>query len=271
MTSSFPTKILIVEDERIIAKVLQKQLTEMSYQVIGTATSGEEAVQLAASQRPEVILMDIHLGSDGIDGVEAAELIRRQSDVPIVYLTAHSDPATLARAKITGPHGYVLKPYENQNLQIAIDFAIYKSKMDRQLRQNEQWLATTLGSIGDGVIATDAEGKVRFLNAEAEQLTGWSQAEAKGADVREVFRIVHEQTRQPVTNPAIEALAKGECVNLPVNTLLIARDGTERPIDDSAAPVKELNGAVSGSVLVFRDITEKSICVKRRRWKRSGD
>ena len=101
--------------------------------------------------------MDISLGA-GIDGVEAADCIRKQLDVPVVYLTANSDDATLQRAKLTDPFGYVLKPYEDKDLQTAIEIGLYRHKMERRLRENEQWLAATLGSIGDGVIATDERG-----------------------------------------------------------------------------------------------------------------
>ena len=250
------TSILVVEDERIIAKGIEKRLKVLGYAVAGSAATGEEAVRKAAELRPDMVLMDISLG-DGIDGVEAAGRIRRRADIPVVFLTAFSDDATLHRAKLTEPFGYILKPYEDKDLQIAIEMGLYKHKMDRRLRENEQWLAATLGSIGDGVIATDERGRVRFMNALAEYLTGWAQADALDRDVREVFRIVDEKTRTPVPNPALDALARGEPVTLAPDTILIDRGGAERPIEDSAAPIRGVNGAVSGAVLVFRDITER--------------
>ena len=251
-----PATILVVEDERIIAKSLAKQLKALGYVVAGSASTGEEAVQMAVELRPNLILMDINLGS-GIDGVEASGLIRKQVDVSVVFLTAHSDEATLQRAKLTEPHGYVLKPYEDIDLRTAIEMGLYKHKMDRRLRENEQWLAATLGSIGDGVIATDEQGRVRFMNALAEQMTGWTGADALGTGVAEVFHIVEEKSRRPVLNPALDALQKGEPVTLAPDTILIDRAGGECPIDGSAAPIRDVNGNVSGAVLVFRDITER--------------
>jgi PAS domain S-box-containing protein len=250
------TAILIVEDEQIISKAIEKRLKRLGYAVAGVAHTGNEAVEKAVELRPDLILMDINLGS-GIDGVEAAGLIRQRMDAPVVFLTAHSDEATLQRAKITEPHGYVLKPYEDSDLRTAIEIGMYKHRMDRRLRENEQWLAATLGSIGDGVIATDEVGRVRFMNALAERLTGWTQADALGLGVTEVFRIVGEKTREPVPNPVLEALKKGEPVTLVAGTLLIAKGGSERPIDDSAAPIRDVNGNVSGVVLVFRDDSER--------------
>lgn len=127
----------------------------------------------------------------------------------------------------------------------------------RELRESRESLRVTLSSIGDAVITTDAEGLVTFLNPVAEALTGWANADAAGKPLDAVFRIVNESTRATVQNPATRALREGVVVGLANHTLLIARDGAERPIDDSAAPIKDEAGAVSGVVLVFRDITER--------------
>jgi len=128
---------------------------------------------------------------------------------------------------------------------------------DRTSRDQAELLRITLASIGDGVIATDAAGRVTFLNGVAEALTGWDQAAAAGRPLEEVFRIVHEHTREPVENPALRALRDGQPVALANHTALIARDGTEHLIDDTAAPVRADDGTVVGSVLVFRDVTER--------------
>jgi two-component system, cell cycle sensor histidine kinase and response regulator CckA len=251
-----PASIFVVEDEKIIAKGLESQLKDLGYSMAGTASSGEEAVRRSIALRPDLILMDINLG-EGMDGIDAATAIRKEIDVPVVFLTAFSDEATIERAKRTNPDGYILKPYEDKDLQTVIEIGLYKHRSDRRLRENEQWLAATLGSIGDGVIATNESGQVRFMNPLAEQLTGWKQDKAMNRDVQSVFNIVDERTRQPVANPAIMALATGEVALLAPDTILIDQAGSERPIDDSAAPIRDVNGAVSGAVLVFRDITER--------------
>jgi PAS domain S-box-containing protein len=247
--------ILVVEDERIIARGIEKQLKMMGYAVAGLASNGEEAVRKAIALRPDLILMDINLGVS-IDGVEATARIRKQMDVPVVYLTANSDDATLRRAMLTDPFGYVLKPYEDKDLRTAIEIGLYRHKTEWRLRENEQWLAATLSSIGDGVIATDERGRVVLMNTLAEQMTGWRQADALGKDVQEVFQIIEEASRQPVPNPVLSALAKGERTKLAPGTLLIDKAGVERPIDDCASPIRAMNGKVSGVVLVFRDISE---------------
>jgi PAS domain S-box-containing protein len=127
----------------------------------------------------------------------------------------------------------------------------------RQLAlSRREWLRVALHSIGDAVIATDGKGFVLLMNPVAEELTGWTTAEAKGRCLQEVFRIINERTRQPVEDPCGTVLATGHIVGLANHTVLISRDGTERPIDDSAAPIKNDDGEILGVVLVFRDATE---------------
>ena len=120
-----------------------------------------------------------------------------------------------------------------------------------------EWLRVTLSSIGDAVITTDPQGRVTMLNPIAQELTGWTQQDAVGLDLTEVFHIVNQETREVVENPALRALREGVVVALANHTVLIAQDGTERNIDDSAAPIKSDAGEVAGAVLVFRDITER--------------
>jgi len=123
--------------------------------------------------------------------------------------------------------------------------------------QQREWLRVTLTSIGDAVITTDIDGRVSFLNPVAEKLTGWRDAEARGRPLDEVFRIINEESRQPAPNPALRALREGVIVGLANHTLLVSRDGTERPIDDSAAPIRDGDNEVNGVVLVFRDVSER--------------
>lgn len=128
---------------------------------------------------------------------------------------------------------------------------------EQVLAEEQERLRITLSSIGDAVIVTDVQGRVTFLNGVAEALTGWPLAEAIGRPLPAIFCIINEQTRQAVDNPALRALREGTVVGLANHTLLIARDGTERPIDDSAAPMRGKSGGMVGAVLVFRDVTER--------------
>jgi hypothetical protein len=171
-------------------------------------------------------------------------------------VTAHADEATLDRARITEPYGYLLKPFEERELRTAIELALYKHQAEYRLRASERRYATTLASIGDAVIATDAQGFVTFMNPVAEKTTGWSLAEARTRPLAEVFCIIHEQTRAPVENSVERALRDRNVIGQTNPTVLISRDGKEVVIDHSAAPILDDNGAITGAVLVFRDITE---------------
>jgi len=142
-------------------------------------------------------------------------------------------------------------------LQNARSIDLARRRAEAALHKQSEWLRVTLSSIGDGVISTDAEGRVSFMNDVAESLTGWTRDEASGRALDEVFRIVNESTRQGVENPAMRVLREGAIVGLANHTVLIAKDGTERPIDDSAAPISDETGRIAGCVLVFRDVTER--------------
>jgi PAS domain S-box-containing protein len=142
-------------------------------------------------------------------------------------------------------------------LQNANAIFLARQRAERELAAEREELRTTLASIGDAVISTDAAGRVKYINAVAEALTGWTQAEAAGRPLPEVFQICHETTREPAEDPALRALREGVVAGLANHTVLIARDGTERPIDDSAAPMLDESGAPIGVVLVFRDVSER--------------
>jgi len=143
-----------------------------------------------------------------------------------------------------------------ESVSRAIALGVERKLGEAALAESEAWLATTLSSIGDAVVATDERGRVRFLNPIAEGLTGWGRAEAAGRPIEEVFQIVNEYTREPAEHPVQKVLREGLVVGLANHTVLIAKGGAETPIEDSAAPIRDRQGAVAGVVMVFRDVTE---------------
>lgn len=160
-------------------------------------------------------------------------------------------------------------PTETDRLLLGIGtnqtaIVLQRKQAESALEEERKWLRVTLSSIGDAVIATDAKGRVTFMNGVAESLTGWSIKEAQGRSLSDVFCIVNEYTRETGVNPALRALSEGITIDLGNHTVLIARDGTERPIDDSAAPIRDGTNAPTGAVLVFRDLTERRRAEERR-------
>jgi len=249
-------KILIVEDENIVALDIQNQVESLGYTVAAAVRSGERAIEKVDETRPDLVLMDTQL-SGSRDGIQAAEHIHDRFDLPVIYLTAYADEETLQRAKVTEPYGYILKPFEARELHSAIEIALYKHAMEKKLRESRHWLAATLTSIGDAVIVTDETGRIKFMNPVAEVLTGWSSCEAVGIEAGQVLHLIQEKTNLPIPSPVEQVLDQGMTVNLPEGTGLVARNGKEIPIDDSAAPIRDEQGRITGVVLVFRDTTER--------------
>ncbi|MBI3260631.1 MAG: PAS domain S-box protein, partial [Ignavibacteriae bacterium] len=254
---SSPLNILIVEDENIVALDLKSILTYLGYKVVGITGYGEEAVTMIHSLKPDAVLMDIGLRGT-MDGVEAARIIREEMNTPVIFITANADAATLNRAKITEPYGFILKPFDEREIQTTLEMAFFRYKTDQELRESRRWLATTLQSIGDAVIATDELGNVKFMNSIAEKLTEWTQTEAIGKPLPEIFVIVNDSTRDSVINPVEIVLKEGRTVGLANHTVLISKEGREYNIDDAAAPIyNNSKDSIIGVVLTFRDITEK--------------
>ena len=248
-------QILVVEDEAIIARDLQQSLARLGYAVPASARSGPEALALLEQSTPHLILMDIGLKGP-MDGIELAHAVRARWDVPIIFLTSYSDEQTVERAKATGPYGYLIKPFREGELRITIEVALNKHAIDASLARRERWYSTTMDSIGDAMIATDSEERITYMNAVAESVTGWSRQEAQGKVLREVFRLLNDRG-QVLECPVGQALRKGFAVQLPVNTQLLAKCGNGRDVDDSAAPIIDVQGETLGGVVVFRDITER--------------
>jgi two-component system cell cycle sensor histidine kinase/response regulator CckA len=250
-------RILVVEDEAIVAMDISVRLRALGYEVVGPASTGAEALGLAEASRPDLVLMDIMLRS-GMDGVEAARLIREATGAPVVYLTAYADDSTLRRAKVAEPLGYLLKPFEERELRTTIETALYKHRTEVRLRESERWLATTLRSIGDAVIAADERGRVKLINPAAEGLTGWPQDEALGRDLGEVFQLADEATgRRVEPTTGLAADARHAVAARQSDALLLSRDGRSTPVETSASVITDEKGGFRGSVLIFKDISER--------------
>jgi two-component system cell cycle sensor histidine kinase/response regulator CckA len=247
--------VMVVEDEQLIAKDIADTLTKLGYDVTGTVASGEECVESARSRRPDLVLMDIHLEGE-MDGVRAAELLRERFDVPVVFLSAYADDKTLDRAKLTGPLGYLLKPFRKSELKSAVEVGLYRHQLERQLRERERWFSTTLRAIGDAVITVDAERRIEFMNRAAEALLGRAERDARGAPLAEIARLLNEKTREPIDDPVSLALDRKQVIRIPPHTVLVAGQ-RELPVEDSIAPILGQRGEQLGAVIVMRDVSER--------------
>src|ERR1051325_3053040 len=245
------TKIMVVEDEGVVAADLNQSLTALGYQVSASARSGEDAERVAGQSPPDLVLMDIRLNG-GIDGIEAANRIREQYDVPVVFLTAHADEPTLQRAKATSPFGYILKPYEERVLHTTIEIALYRHKTEARIKQVEAWLAAILESIGDAVVATDRWGLISFINAAASAATGWDRTEAFGKSLGEVFPLLDAALMNEIKSPVGRVVFDETVFHSDTPLILLGHDKAEHPVAYTASPIRDHQGKITGVVWVFR-------------------
>jgi len=249
------TRVLVVEDEIIVARDIGNMLLGIGYEVVSVVSTAKEAVLTARIERPDIVLMDILLQGERT-GVNAAEQIYRNFNIPIVYLTAYADEITLQSAKRAEPFGYLLKPFEERELQTTIEIALYKFKIEMKMRNRERLLSTILKSIDDGVIATGREGMITFMNPLAEILSGWKQIQALGKPVNDVFKVRSEKTKKKHEIPIGKILA-GKQVKFKSEAVLISKRGREIPIEHRVTPIKEDTGKIAGIVLTFTDISRR--------------
>ena len=197
---------------------------------------------------------------DGVsagDGGSAADAIRRDYDVPIVCLNSQTDLAAMAQANAGQTFADVGRAFDERDLAMKIELARSTHQNEGQIRQQQEWLRVTLNSIGDAVIATDADGRMSFLNPVAESLTGWKAEEAVGQPFECVFRIVNELTGETAEDPVARVLREGRSAGLANHAALMNKDGSKVPIEDSSSPILDARGKVIGAVVVFHDVTEK--------------
>ncbi|HVT92754.1 MAG TPA: sigma 54-interacting transcriptional regulator [Bryobacteraceae bacterium] len=239
-------RILIVEDERVTAEDLREILTQLGHTVTAVVSTAVDAIREAEQGSPDLALMDIHIQGD-MDGVEAARILRRRFDIPVVYLTAHADLETLSRARLAEPLGYVIKPFQETELQASVEMALYKQRIDRESKQRQRQLSGTLNAIGEGVISIDCQEAVTLLNSAAEAWTGWKEAEALGRKLEEVFRLRPPERLEPIRR----VLSAGRVTSLEPRSMLAGRNGEERAVAGSVAPVWGHTGSLSGAVIVF--------------------
>ncbi|TVR73021.1 MAG: GGDEF domain-containing response regulator [Spirochaetaceae bacterium] len=245
-------RVLIVEDEKIIALDLQRRLEKFGYRVVALCATAEEAVEAALEYLPDIILMDIMLGGER-DGVDAAIEIKQKKNIPIVFLTAYADDKTVDRAKRAEPVGYVLKPFKERELQTTIDIALYKADVDRKLQEQEQLFETIFDTMNDGLIAVDLEQNVKFLNPVAATLIGTSGESAVNTPLNGLFSIFDDHSELAAAIP-FSAVIKGSNTFKFENVFLQTEQGGRVHISGTISPIKTEFG-VEGALVTFRDVT----------------
>ncbi len=236
-------RILVVEDEHIVALDIKMHLEKYGYQVPTTCPSGEEALEKIEEVDPVLVLMDIKLQGH-LDGLETAEVIRSRYRTPVILLTAYADEDTIQRAKLSQPFAYIIKPFEERELRTAIVIALYRHEMEQKVSDREKLFSTTLNSIGDGVVVTDPDSTITFANPVARRMLG-----------REAGSLV---------GLSLDAIATLEERDLPAGdgerrpqTFLMASEAPDLPVEYTVTPLLDESGRSAGSVWVFRDVSRR--------------
>ena len=223
-------KIVVVEDEGLIAADLESRLKAAGYSVTGTADSAPQALKLIRATSPDLVLMDIRIKGD-MDGIQVADQVRQEFDVPVVYLTAYEDRGTLERASQTQAFGYIKKPIASSSLRGSIEMAIAKHRHERDLRAQRDWLAASFSAVPYAVLVTDGSGRIRYVNSQAEELTGWNAEQALGHPSRELLRLFYRESGNPLEDFVPVAMLQGETIPLPSGVWLKGSECRNYAID----------------------------------------
>lgn len=263
--------ILIVEDDAVIGAHLSETLACLGYATAGPCATGEEAVAAAGALGLDLVLMDIGL-TGAVDGIDAARQLRAQFDLPVVFLTAHADAATLARAKLAEPLGYLTKPCSAPALQAALETALHKHLMDRRLRESETLFRNFVQQASDAFVLTDEAGRVAVWNGSAERLTGRTAAAAIGRPLAEIqYQLLPAGQQTPDGQALLQttmhtALQTGAApfIGQPLEAVYQHADGQRKAVVQHAFSIRTARGYRLG--FTIRDDTQRRQAEQEREW-----
>jgi PAS domain S-box-containing protein len=247
------TSILIVEDEVIIAENLNLRLLNLGYDTLPYANTGKKALDILSKNTPDLVLMDIRIKGD-MDGIETAKTITEKYSIPIIYLTSLSDETTVSRAKKTGAYGFIAKSTSINNLYTTIEMAIYRNRMEVQVKEKDEILSVTLKSISDAVIGSELDGTIISWNKGAFDIFGYELYEVVGKNLS-----ILTPTSYPNEMPEnLDKIANGIVLDH-YDTLRINKNGDLLNISIKISPIKNIKGKITGVSIIANDISEKKM------------
>ncbi len=247
-----PKKVLIVEDEGVVALSLKSTLSKMGYSIAGIAVTGKEALKIAMETHPDVILMDIHIKGD-IDGIQTTEELHKVTDIPVIYLTAYSDEETLSRALRTNGHSYLVKPFNPRELYSNIEFAIYKRRLKEKIGNSREKLELFLSRSSDCGLIIDLCHRVVFANPSSEQFTGYAIAELTGKNIFALLNLAASR-KEESDDDTIHRILSMEVIHyLPRSGIITMKNGKMRSVSLKAGIIREEENEMKNILLLMKD------------------
>ena len=243
-------RMLVVEDESIVAKDIQQTLIRLGYDVPATASSAQNAYARLEELDPDLVFLDIKLKGD-LDGIHIAEHIKQKYDIPVIFLTSFVDKNTLDRAKITEPYGYLVKPFNESDLQTTVEMALYKFKKDLQVRENERRFANALANVEEAILVADTEFRITFLNPKAESITGFGNESAQGMSLFKLIKIEGDEYEIVNADSLGKLMKQDEVLSIKQSTITIVRDYSNIKGDFTCSPIRDEKNQLLGYALVI--------------------
>jgi diguanylate cyclase (GGDEF)-like protein/PAS domain S-box-containing protein len=251
-------KILVVEDEKVLAVDIRNSLQKLGYTVPEITDSGEAAIEKVAETHPNLVLMDICLAGT-VDAVQAGNIIQNNFHIPVLYLMEYATQNNSHENHLGESFSYILKPFAEKDLHIAVEIALYKNQIEKKFGLKQQYLLTVINSMGSAVIVTDPNGCMQMMNPVAEKLTGWKQSEIFGKEITQTLYLIDKDTGEEIDYIVKQVVKRGQVLTLPDNCTLLNKHGSEIPIGDNAAPICDRNGDITGVVFTLQDISERKL------------
>jgi two-component system OmpR family sensor kinase len=246
------TRVFIVEDDPTIHMHLEFMLKNKGYLVVGAAANSIDAIESIGITKPDLILMDVSIEGER-DGIDTALIIKEQFNIPVVFITSFFDEATIARAKIATPFGYLIKPVAPKDLYVAIDISLYNHSVETQIKENEQWFYTSLSSISDGIITIDKNENVKFINQSAEKLLGHTNSMI-GESLLNVYNPIREKINSVGASVNYHLFPSQQSDNI----YLLQKDGSKIFLEETIRPIEDTRlGVTLGKIIVFKDISKR--------------
>jgi len=244
-------KILVVEDESIVAKDIQNTLIRLGYDVPSTASNAVSAFQKLDEIKPNLVFLDIKLKGD-IDGIQIAEKIKSNYDIPVIFLTSFVDKVTLDRAKVTEPYGYIVKPFNESDLQTTVEMALYKFEKDKETKYSKDRFENALLNLDEAILILDINYAITFLNPKAETLAGYGNDTATGKDLFAILRIADENGEELTAGNIVVKVKTDKPCELNNATVTYLRSSEIQKSDITCSPVRDERDNLIGYAFVIR-------------------